>query len=103
MACCWLVAACNESGRLGDDREPESYATYRCQNPFSQTEECRGYFGEGWTIAATEEERRSAVALQREKQVAVLAFIAAALLLVLWLFSRKPGGAKDDGAVVQSG
>ncbi len=57
LAALSLVApACSDDANAGDgDTEPEPYATCRYQNPFSQTEECRGYLGDGWTIAAIEE------------------------------------------------
>lgn len=40
-------------------------------------------------IAATEEERKSELGSQREKQIAVIALLLAFVLLGLWLFSRR--------------
>ncbi len=63
--CSWIVltalslvaSACSDDANTdGGDVQPDPYATCRYENPFSQTEECRGYLGDGWTIASIEED-----------------------------------------------
>ena len=49
-----LASACSSSSSDGSPA-PEPYPTCRYENPFSSTEECRGYLGAGWTLAAVEE------------------------------------------------
>ena len=55
-AACSIAVGCSSSEGSGETREPEAYATCRYENPFSEAEECRGYFGDGWTVSAIEED-----------------------------------------------